>query len=136
MAELHFGPFPIDRAYVFYETELSFAFTNLNPVVPGHVLVSPKRVIQYLDDLEPPEKEDLFTAAEYVSRTLKKFYAPTGVRYVVNNGKESGQTVPHVHIHILPTENGITGFEAAMADDSVRRELTQTFRSLFVEDSC
>ena len=55
-----FGPYPVDKSQTFAETKLSFAFVNLKPVVPGHVLVSPDRVVQSFEDLEPGEVADLW----------------------------------------------------------------------------
>ncbi len=60
MQDRQFGPYPVDKSQTFAETKLSFAFVNLKPVVPGHVLVSPDRVVQSFEDLEPAEVADLW----------------------------------------------------------------------------
>lgn len=45
-AELKFGPWPINRREVFFLTQYSFGFVNLKPILPGHVLVSPRRLVE------------------------------------------------------------------------------------------
>ena len=60
MQTRHFGPFPIDDSQSFAETKLSFAFVNIKPVVPGHVLISPHRVVQSFEDLTAEEVSDLW----------------------------------------------------------------------------
>lgn len=55
-----FGPFPIDDSQSFAETKLSFAFVNIKPVVPGHVLISPHRVVPSFEELTAEEVTDLW----------------------------------------------------------------------------
>ena len=62
-----FGPWTISRNEVFAESPLSFAFVNLKPVVPGHVLVAPKRVVKRFGSLTNDEVADLWQLAK-VSR--------------------------------------------------------------------
>jgi bis(5'-adenosyl)-triphosphatase len=57
---MKFGPWTIDASEVFSKTSLSFAFVNLKPVVPGHVLVSPIRVVPRFADLTPEEVADMW----------------------------------------------------------------------------
>ncbi|XP_039967403.1 nitrilase and fragile histidine triad fusion protein NitFhit [Bactrocera neohumeralis] len=92
----------IKKETVFYETEHCFAFTNLRCVVEGHVLVSTKRVTQRLDSLLCHEICDLFSTVCKVQRMLENFYKTTSATVTVQDGPDAGQTVPHVHFHILP----------------------------------
>ena len=55
-----FGKFPVDSSQTFAETKLSFAFVNLKPVVPGHVLISPDRIVPSFEDLNFEEVADLW----------------------------------------------------------------------------
>ncbi|XP_031273282.1 bifunctional bis(5'-adenosyl)-triphosphatase/adenylylsulfatase FHIT-like isoform X2 [Pistacia vera] len=82
-----FGPHKIDAKDVFYTTQLSFAMVNLRPALPGHVLIIPKREVKRVADLTAEETCDLWLTAQ-------------------KDGPEAGQTVPHVHIHILPRKIG------------------------------
>lgn len=60
MQDYKFGPWKIDASEVFVTSPLSFAFVNQKPVVPGHVLISPKRVLTRFSDLAPEEVADLW----------------------------------------------------------------------------
>jgi len=103
---LYFGKFKIDPTEVFFTTRHSFAFVNLKPVVPGHVLVSPKRVVHRFLDLTPEEASDLWLAAQQVGRKIEPFLKATSLTFAIQDGAQAGQTVPHVHVHILPRKKG------------------------------
>ena len=60
MQDRQFGKFPVDKSQTFAESQLSFAFVNLKPVVPGHVLVSPDRIVPCFEDLNSDEVADLW----------------------------------------------------------------------------
>ena len=100
---LSFSVFPIEKRIVFYATELSFAFTNLKPVVPGHVLISPFRVVRRLSHLSTREVEDLFTTARFVGDAVLKAHPHAdSLTFTVQDGPSAGQTVGHVHVHVMP----------------------------------
>ncbi|KAK9785775.1 hypothetical protein WJX73_000072 [Symbiochloris irregularis] len=101
-----FGKFDIQRSEIFTETRLSFAFVNLKPVVPGHVLVSPKRVVPRFVDLESEEVSDLWTLAQRVGKAAEAHFKADSLTFAIQDGPQAGQTVPHVHIHILPRRAG------------------------------
>ena len=69
-----FGPWPIAAAEIFYSTRYTFATVNLKPIVPGHVLVVPKRVVQRFQDLTPEEVSDLFLSTQKVGSVIEKRY--------------------------------------------------------------
>ncbi|EPE28213.1 HIT-like protein [Glarea lozoyensis ATCC 20868] len=101
---------PVERLFhqfvvtpqVFYETALSFAFVNIKPLLPGHVLVSPHRVVPRLSDLTPTETADLFITVQRVGRLLERVYSASALNIPLQDGFDAGQSVPHVHVHILP----------------------------------
>ena len=101
-----FGPWDIAPTEVFARTERSFAFVNLKPVVPGHVLVSPVRVVPRFAELEGAEVADMWLLAQRVGRELEAHHAATSLTLTVQDGPQAGQTVPHVHIHVLPRRVG------------------------------
>jgi histidine triad (HIT) family protein len=82
------------------ETEISLAFRDINPVAPQHVLVIPKRhVADSLADLDDPwALADLVQLAREVAKG-DEFVG--GWRLVTNIGTDGGQTVPHLHLHLL-----------------------------------
>jgi bis(5'-adenosyl)-triphosphatase len=104
-----FGRFVIPASSIFCRSRLSVSFVNLRPIVPGHVLVMPRRCVPLLDDLTPDEYDDLWRTVREAQRVLRQHYggAPAdgctlGFNVAVQDGPEAGQSVPHVHVHVLP----------------------------------
>ncbi|XP_019735199.1 bis(5'-adenosyl)-triphosphatase [Hippocampus comes] len=118
MSTLRFGQHLIKASAVFLQTELSFALVNRKPVVPGHVLVCPLRQVERFRDLRPDEVTDLFSATQRVANLVEKHFNATSLTIAIQDGPEAGQTVKHVHVHVLPRKAG--DFER---NDSVYDEL-------------
>jgi histidine triad (HIT) family protein len=90
------------QADIVFENEALLAFRDINPQAPVHVLIVPKRVVARIDEAQRSDREllgDLLLAAAQVARQLG--LAENGYRLVINNGKDGGETVPHLHCHIL-----------------------------------
>ncbi|KAI0639210.1 HIT-like protein, partial [Trametes polyzona] len=101
MAALRFASFDVSRQ-AFYRTRLTAAVVNLKPIVPGHVLVIPTRVVPRLTDLQHDELAALMTSVQHVARVIERVYGADGLTIACQDGKAAGQTVPHVHFHLLP----------------------------------
>ncbi|GMH50665.1 hypothetical protein TrRE_jg2374 [Triparma retinervis] len=102
-----FGKFKIPAGHVFYETEKSCAFVNLRPIVPGHVLVVCKRGgVTRMSALEDDEYADLWSTVRKVQRVVEEENGGVAANVAVQDGREAGQSVPHVHVHILPRQKG------------------------------
>lgn len=90
------------QADIVFENEALLAFRDINPQAPVHVLIVPKRVVARIDEAQRSDREllgDLLLAAAQVARQLG--LAENGYRLVINNGKDGGETVPHLHCHVL-----------------------------------
>ena len=87
---------------VFLQTPLSYALVNLKPILPGHVLVSPRRVVPRVADLTAAETSDLFLTVRRVGRMVERVYGASSLNIAVQDGIHAGQSVPHVHAHIIP----------------------------------
>ncbi|PUU72259.1 HIT-like domain-containing protein [Tuber borchii] len=98
---VYFGSFLV-TSQVFYSTAYSFALVNLKPLLPGHVLVCPNRVVPRLKDLSTDEVTDLFLTVQKVSKVTEKIYKADSLNIAMQDGIAAGQSVPHVHIHIIP----------------------------------
>lgn len=89
-------------AEIVHEDDLCLAFRDISPKAPVHILLVPKRVIPRVAESQPGDKELLghllFTAAQ-IARS--EGLADSGFRLVVNNGPDGGETVPHLHVHLL-----------------------------------
>lgn len=84
-----------------YEDDDFLAFKDINPAAPVHVLVIPKKHVSSLLD-EAAGKELLGSALALVPSIAKQLgLAENGFRVVINTGREGGQSVNHLHIHIL-----------------------------------
>ena len=68
----------------------------------GHVLVCPTRKEKKYKDLSEIEAIELWISAKYIASNLKKFYKTDSIIITIQDGEDSGQSVDHVHIHILP----------------------------------
>ena len=89
-------------ATIVYEDDLVLAFRDINSKAPTHVLIVPKKPIPRIADARPEDQQTLghllLKAAEVADKLgLKK----GGYRLVFNNGPDAGETVPHLHCHIL-----------------------------------
>ncbi|GAM37164.1 hypothetical protein TCE0_022f06847 [Talaromyces pinophilus] len=91
-----------DETEVFYLTPLTFALVNLKPIIPGHVLVSPRRIVPRVSDLTADETTDLFLTVRKVGRMIERVYGATSLNIAIQDGVDAGQSVPHVHTHIIP----------------------------------
>jgi bis(5'-adenosyl)-triphosphatase len=98
---LYFHNFVVTRQ-VFYTSPLSFAFVNIRPLLPGHVLVSPIRPVERLSGLTDAEAADLLLTVKRVGRMLERFYHASALTIPLQDGIDAGQSVPHVHFHIIP----------------------------------
>jgi bis(5'-adenosyl)-triphosphatase len=96
-----FGSFVV-TPQVFHRTRLSFAIVNLKPLLPGHVLVSPCRVVPRFNDLSAAEVNDLFLTVQRVSRMVERVFSASSLNIAIQDGPDAGQSVPHVHVHIIP----------------------------------
>lgn len=91
------GDIPAD---IVFEDDQAVAFRDINPVAPTHVLVVPRRPIPRADAIEPGDEAligHLFT----VARRIAEAEGLDDYRLVVNNGEGAGQTVFHLHLHVL-----------------------------------
>lgn len=84
-----------------YEDELCFAIRDINPQAPLHLLVIPRRVIAHLS-VAVPDDAALLGHLLLVARDLAlKMGDGKGFRTIINNGASAGETVPHLHVHVL-----------------------------------
>ena len=99
-----FFKFPVDPANVFYYSEHTFAMVNLRPIKPGHLLVVPRRVVARLEELSEAEAVDLMRTVHKVVSTLKGKLGAAGFSIASQDGAAAGQTVGHVHYHVIARE--------------------------------
>ena len=88
-------------AKIIWEDDDAVAFHDVNPQAPVHVLIVPKRVIPHLADAKDEDRA-LLGKLLLVARDLaKKLELSNGYRVVINCGPDAGESVPHLHVHLL-----------------------------------
>ncbi|MBD1926598.1 histidine triad nucleotide-binding protein [Trichocoleus sp. FACHB-90] len=88
-------------ADIVYEDDLALAFKDIQPQAPVHILVIPKKPIPQLADAESQDHALMGHLLLTVKRVAEQAGLSNGYRVVINNGDDGGQTVPHLHLHIL-----------------------------------
>jgi histidine triad (HIT) family protein len=89
------------RADIVFEDDELVAFRDIAPRAPTHVLVIPKRHIASLDDVDDADGALLGKLVQAARRAARENGLGAGWRLVVNTGPDAGQSVPHVHVHVL-----------------------------------
>lgn len=89
-------------AVIVFEDEQVIAFVDAGQVNPGHVLVATKRQVETLIELDEAEAAHLFAVAHRIARAVQAAFKPEGMTLLQTNKPAGWQTVPHVHIHVLP----------------------------------
>jgi histidine triad (HIT) family protein len=85
-----------------YEDEATFAFMDAGQLNPGHVLVALKRPAATILEVSEDEAAALFRTVHKVARAVQDAFQPEGVTILQANGAAGWQTVPHIHVHVLP----------------------------------
>ena len=92
-----------------YEDEHCVAIKDINPLAPTHVLVIPRKPIPRLVDADPEDQALLGHLMVVVGKVAQQLGVGEGFRLVVNNGEDGGQTVFHLHLHILAGRQMVEG---------------------------
>src|SRR5690625_3584811 len=85
-----------------YEDEHVYAFLDISQVSKGHKLVIPKQHIRNIYDTPEDVAKELFARIPMIANAIKAAYQPIGINLINNNEKPAGQTVFHLHIHLIP----------------------------------
>ncbi|HWI97786.1 MAG TPA: HIT family protein [Burkholderiales bacterium] len=93
-------------ATVVHEDEHTLAFMDIGQVNPGHVLVALKKHAENIFALDEAQAAALFIAAARVARAIRGAFEPQGLSVYQANGAAAGQTVLHLHIHLVPRYEG------------------------------
>jgi len=95
-----------------FENEHVLAFLDISQVTKGHTLVIPKLHNENIFDLEPESARNLFEAVPKIANAIKDEFNPLGMNILQNSGKQAGQEVFHLHLHLLPRYGSGDGFGA------------------------
>ena len=94
-------------AHKVYEDDKAFSFLDIMPRAPGHTLVIPKAPARTFLDIEPDDLAHLIKVSQRIARTAVKVFAADGLTIQQFNEPAGGQVVFHLHVHIIPRQNGV-----------------------------
>ncbi len=89
-----------------YEDEHTIAFMDAGQVNPGHVIVATKKQVETIVDLDDELAGALFRTVARIARAVEAAFSPAGITVLQANRPAGWQTVPHVHVHVLPRHPG------------------------------
>lgn len=96
----------LDAARVLAQDALTVIYRDGFPVSPGHAVIIPRRHVATLFEATEAEQYALLTALNRAKAILDETHAPDGYNIGINQGEAGGQTVPHLHIHLIPRYKG------------------------------
>ena len=88
------------------ESECTITIRDAFPVSEGHTLIISKRHVQSFFELDTVERTAVLLAVEEAKNDLAGKYSPGGFNVGINDGEAAGQTVPHLHVHLIPRYKG------------------------------
>lgn len=97
---------PLDDRRILAENTSAFAIFDKFPVNRGHALIIPKRHVANYFELSPNEKAACWQLLDEVKHLLDTDFQPQGYNIGINVGETAGQTVMHVHLHLIPRYRG------------------------------
>lgn len=117
-------------AHIVYEDQETLALLDIHPRAPGHTMVISKVHGVSISAMPPEALPPLFQTVQKVAQRLMTVLAPDGMTIGINQGDVSGQTVPHLHIHLLPRFKGDGGGSIHTIVDNAPQESPQHFTDL------
>lgn len=96
----------LPSARIVHANGLAVVIRDAFPVSPGHTLVLPRRHVGGFFELESPERDAVFELLDLARRDLDQSLYPDGYNIGINDGPAAGQTVPHLHVHLIPRYKG------------------------------
>ncbi len=96
-------------SYKIHEDERTLAFLDISPSAPGHTLIVPMAHVTRVEDLSEEDAEALFMTLHGLVGGIQDAMEAPSSTIGINNGPESGQEIPHVHIHVIPRTGGDRG---------------------------
>ena len=89
-------------ASIVYQDDRYISFMDISPMGPGHLLVCPVKPVSTLAELDEETRDGLWQLVHRISQAQQKALGSRAQHLLVNDGKAASQTVPHVHVHIIP----------------------------------
>ena len=106
MTSLHCPFCSLTPDRIISKSEYAITIRDAFPVSEGHALILPRRHVQSFFELRANEKEAILQAVEKAKEALDQKHSPDGYNIGINDGEAAGQTVPHLHVHLIPRYKG------------------------------
>ena len=122
-------------AFHVYENDNCLAFLDVMPQSDGHTLVLPKAPAENLFDLEPSIAGALFQSTQMVGRAVRAAFKPDGIVVAQFNGSAAGQSVFHIHMHIIPryANTDLRRHARRMADTAILEDHAERIRAALAD---
>ena len=91
---------------IIIENDKAMAFLDAYPLSKGHTLVIPKAHYSKIQELDENSSQSLFNLLWKITNPIEKAMGVNSSTIAIHNGREAGQEIPHVHIHVIPRERG------------------------------
>ena len=91
---------------IIHESSLVYAMWDKFPLSPGHAILLPKRHATTWFDATQEEKQSLIASIDRLKILIEEEHVPNGYNIGINSGEAAGQTVPHLHVHVIPRYTG------------------------------
>jgi len=123
----------LNKKLILLESEWSLVLANYFPMSKGNLLVIPKRHIYSITELSDVEAADIIKVLSLAANNLKFGFKPDGVSIFANEGEVSGQTIPHLHFHIIARTfgDGLKNFERNGDKKAISDEELKLIKDLF-----
>ena len=111
------GEFP---SYKVYEDEHTLAFLDIMPRCPGHTLVIPKRPARNILDIEPDDLAHVARVSQKIAKAAMTAFDANGITLQQFSETAGGQVVFHLHVHVMPRQDGIALLPSASRKEDVK----------------
>ncbi len=116
---------------VFAASDNFYAVYNISPILPGHSMVIPKSHIPALLEMDDQLLAEMMTFSKKITRFLNEYFQTTGFDWSLQEGEEAGQSIRHVHLHIIPrrtNDMSSAGAWYVALQDALREEIDDVRR--------
>jgi len=97
----------MDKNRIIHEDDLTYIIRDAYPITKGHTLIIPKRHVESFDQISVQELQEMMLDSLYKAKLeIDLEYSPDGYNIGINDGAAAGQTVNHLHLHIIPRYKG------------------------------
>lgn len=117
-----------------YEDDQVYAFLDISQVTKGHTLVIPKAHVKDIYETDEEIASELFARVPKIANAIDKSFSPKGINILSNTGEAAGQSVFHLHLHLIPRYDDTDGFKPGWIthdENYSPRELTEMAKLIY-----